>query len=211
MTETVFLQKEENMGAAHPDRFITEEEYFAFCEANEGRYEYYNGEIFAMAGAMPDHNGVAAAMLAELYNRLSGRGCRVYASDQRLYIVAAGLYTFPDISVFYETPQYSPGRKDSLINPALLVEVLSAATGNYDRTGKFHFYKEIPSLKEYVLAEYTVKQVEVYTRQADDSWTIRFYSAKDPDIHLESLGITIPIDKLYAMAILPVLDRNPGQ
>ena len=199
------------MGNAVLKKTITEEEYFSFCEQNEGKFEFYAGEIFSMAGAMPDHNAVASAIAGEIYAQIKGRGCRIYQSDQRLHIISAGLFTFPDISVYCDPPEYSPARRDTLINPLLVIEVLSDSTEGYDRGAKFSFYQKIPSLKEYVMAASNDKIVEVYTRQGSNSWKVTYYSAENPAIVLNSLGITLMLEDLYSMIIVPVFDRNPGQ
>ena len=141
------------------------DEYFAVEETSEVKNEYYSGEIFAMAGASIEHNHIAANLLTELRTALRGSECTAFGSDLRV-LTPGGLFTYPDVTVIYGKPELIAGRPDTVTNPAVIVEVLSVATRDYDRDQKFELYKEFSTLSEYVLVEQNTTLVEHFTRTA---------------------------------------------
>ena len=134
-----------------PKNFITLEEYLHREQAAEFRSEYFRGEMFAVAGASANHNLIVLNAGASLRDQLKKKPCRVYSSDLKLRIEATGLYSYSDLSVVCGEPQLESNGGDVLLNPVVLVEVLSDSTEAYDRGKKFEHYRTIPSLKHYVL------------------------------------------------------------
>ena len=176
---------------------FTAQEYLAMEEVAEYKSEFYGGEIFALAGGSADHSTVAVNCSAELRHLLDARPCRVFNSDMRLHVRRSGLYTYPDVTVICGKEQMVEHRDDTVTNPLLIVEVLSESTRDYDRGAKFEFYKQIPSLQEYVLVESERARVECYRRTADDRWTIEAFDGLDAVARFESIGCEVPLRRIY--------------
>lgn len=171
------------------------DEYFAVEETSKVKNEYYDGQIFAMAGASIQHNRITRNLLTMFAQQLGSRGCEVFASDLRVQ-TPGGLFTYPDLSVVCGEPLLIQGRPDTLTNPLLLIEVLSDATREYDRGQKFTLYKEIPSLRAYVLVEQDEVHVEAFSL-SDAMWNARIYTALHDTVSFEHLGLTIPLQEIY--------------
>jgi Uma2 family endonuclease len=184
------------MGAV-PLHQMTEEEYLLFeTEATE-RHEYYQGEVFAMAGGSVEHARIMMNASREISQRLKGKRCEAFGSDLRVHVDAAGLYTYPDISIICGDIKRHKGRKDTVTNPAVLIEVLSPDTERYDRGQKFDFYREIPSLKEYILISSTRVKAEHFQRQESGQWLLTIYSEPDETLQIQSIGAGIPLSEIY--------------
>lgn len=187
--------------AATKIRF-TPQEYLALERKSETRNEYYNGEIFAMAGASREHNLTVANLLRDIGNQLEDRPCESYPSDMRVFIEATGLYTYPNVSVVCGEPRFQDREVDTLLNPTVIVEVLSPSTEAYDRGDKFRHYRRIDSLREFVLISQDRMMVERYTRQGKD-WVLSDMTDPDQVLKLESIGCQIPLDRIYAKIKFP--------
>jgi Uma2 family endonuclease len=177
--------------------FITPEEYLAQERLADHKSEYFQGEVFAMSGASPRHVWIAANVTAEFRQQLKGKPCRVSASDLRLRVTPAGLYTYPDVMVVCGEPQYAEDQKDTLLNPVLIVEVLSNATRDYDRGRKFQHYRKLPSLVEYLMIEQDEPHVEHWTRQPDNHWDFVEFDGLTQSLQLTSIGCTLPLTEIY--------------
>ena len=173
------------------------DEYFAVEETSQVKNEYYDGEIFAMAGASLQHNRIAANLLSLIRPAVASRGCEAFGSDLRVQ-TPGGLFTYPDVSVVCGEPLLVQGRPDTLTNPLLLIEVLSDATREYDRGQKFALYKEIPSLREYMLVEQNGVLVEAF-QVSGSKWEPHVYDSLDATLPAESIGITIPLREVYRL------------
>ena len=150
------------------------DEYLALEERSAVKHEFLDGHVWAMAGGSPDHGAVAANIIAILSNQLRGRPCRVFTSDVRIRVKATGLATYPDVSVVcgkQETDPEDP-KNGTVINPCLLVEVLSPSTEDYDRGEKLAHYKQIPSLQEVVLVAHEENRIELWRRRQQDRWSL---------------------------------------
>lgn len=176
---------------------MTEDEYLAFERASDERHEYADGEIFAMSGGSGNHSAVAAGMIRVLGNALYGRRCIVYTADMRINIPTSGRYVYPDASVVCGRSELKGDKRDILLNPRVIVEVLSPSTEEYDRGDKFTHYKAIPSFAHYVIASQDKKLVEVFTRQQDGSWICVKYEAGQK-IALPAIECEIDVDQTYA-------------
>ncbi|AUX25731.1 hypothetical protein SOCEGT47_062800 [Sorangium cellulosum] len=171
-------------------------EYLARERMSEGKHEYVNGEIFAMAGGTPEHGLIAVNVASVLRGQLVGRRCRVYNSDVRVRVQATGLATYPDVSVVCGPLERDAEDENSLLNPVVLVEVLSAGTEAYDRGEKFAHYQAIPTLREYVLVSYSRRRVEVLRRNEDGTWTL--LDVRESGVaELASVGCSLPLDEVY--------------
>lgn len=185
------------MGALPVMTGMTVEEYLAFEEQSEEKHEYYGGEVFAMAGAGFNHNVIAGNCIADIHLHLRGKNCIVTPGDLKIQIESMNLFTYPDISVICGTPQFFQNRKDSVTNPAVLIEVISPSTADYDHGKKFAFYRMIPSLKEYVLISATEILVEIYKKQSTFKWEFTEYRTLEESITIDAIGLTLQVADLY--------------
>ena len=184
------------MSTAEKRRY-TPEEYLAFERASETKHEYFGGEIFAMVGASWAHNQIVANLLRILGNQLLESPCQPMPSDQRMKVIATGLYTYPDVTVVCSEPEFEPDIFDTLLNPKLIVEVLSESTEAYDRGQKFAQYRTIDSFQEYVLISQREYGIEVFTRQDKAPWLFSDARGLDANLELPSIDCTLPLKDVY--------------
>jgi Uma2 family endonuclease len=183
--------------AALPQAFSTPDEYLALDRAAEFKSEYHAGLILAMAGASEAHNIISLNVAAELRARLRCGPCRPFSADLRVRVGEADLYAYPDVVVVRGERQYADGRRDVLLNPTLIVEVLSSTTEAYDRGEKFKGYQTLESLQEYLLIAQDQPHVEQYTRQADGRWTLSEAADLAAVLHLSSIGCVLVLTEVY--------------
>ncbi|NEX23823.1 Uma2 family endonuclease [Thiorhodococcus mannitoliphagus] len=165
--------------------------------ALEARCEYVHGEVFAMTGASADHNSIVMNIGRELSTQMKGKPCQVYANDMKVVIRAADAGKYPDILAYCGPPEFSDGRRDVLLNPSLIVEVLSPSTEAYDRGDKFALYRQIPSLRQYLLVSQDRARVELYERGEAGRWILTEYAALTDEVVLSSVGCTLPLSEIY--------------
>lgn len=175
----------------------TEDEYVELERRAETKSELVNGVIYAMSGGRPRHNALAANVIAELRGRLRGSSCRVFTSDQRVRSEATGMNTYPD-AVVACGPRFHPKYGDALVNPKVIVEVLSKSTEDYDHGAKFAHYRTIPSFVEYVLVAQRKRQVEHFRRLESGQWLLTVLEGDDAVLELPSLERAIPLREIYA-------------
>ena len=185
--------------AAQPKIRFTVQEYLALDLASERRFEYIDGDIRLMAGASREHNVINYNLTILLGTQLRGRPCEGYAGDMRVHISATDGYTYPDQVIVCGEPRFhSKTRPDTLLNPTVIIEVLSETTADYDRGVKFENYRRIPSLQEYLLVSQDACHVVHYTRQPDGAWTLTEASALDATVDLPSIQCRLPLAEVYA-------------
>ncbi len=177
--------------------YYTPDEYLALERQAEYKSEYFNGEIFAMTGASRRHNLVAANVLAALHTQLRKRPCEIYPSDMRVKVSATGLYTYPDVVIVCGEPSFDDKRKDTLVNPTALVEVLSKSTASYDRGEKFEHYRKLTSLTDYLVIAQNKYHVEHYTRQPDNQWLLAETDDIGQTIQIPSIECTLALVDIY--------------
>lgn len=177
-------------------------DYLALERANEFKHEFFDGEMFLRVGATLEHCQIAANMIGELGNQLTDTPCCVLTSDMKIKL-PTGLYTYPDASVVCDQPQYEDDRKDVLLNPLLVVEVLSPSTEAYDRGQKFRHYQTCPSLREYVLIAQDRSAVDHYLRQPTGQWLLTTFESLDATMPLPSLGVGLRLSEIYAKVEFP--------
>jgi len=194
--------------SAAPRRLLTPQEYLAQERLADFRSEYYRGEVFAMAGASYEHTLIKDNVAGETRTLLKDGPCRVLTSDMRVKVVATGLYTYPDIVIVCEEPKFEDDVFDTLLNPTVLVEVLSDSTEKYDRGDKFAQYRRIPSLQEYVLAAQDQMRVERYVRQPDSTWVLTEFTDSAGTFEFGSVPVRIPLAEVYSGVTMP---ENPNR
>jgi Uma2 family endonuclease len=181
---------------------LTAAEYLEIERAAEFKSEFYAGEMFAMAGASPPHVLITSNVTAELNAQLKGRPCRVYSSDLRVRVSETGLYTYPDVVVVCGEQQFDDEKRDTLLNPTLIVEVLSPATEAYDRGDKFAHYQRLPSLRGYVLIAQDRQRIERYVKQGEGpDWLLTAVS--QGAVSLPSIGCELRLADVYDKLDLP--------
>lgn len=176
---------------------LTPAEYLAFERESESKHEYVAGEVIAMAGASRRHNLIQMDTGTSLNVQLRGRPCEVYPSDMRVKIGTLGVYTYPDITVVCGEPELEDTEQDTLLNPTVIIEILSPATESYDRGLKFHRYQLIPSLRDYLLIAQDRPSVEHFARDNDGRWTLARQAGAEEQIHLLGIGCVLDLAEIY--------------
>jgi Uma2 family endonuclease len=174
------------------------QDYLMVEEMNPGRHEFLDGEIYAIAGGTMLHAALSAAVLTALATQLTG-GCRTYTSDLRVRVLATGLATYPDVTLVCGKAEADPESKETAVNPAVIVEVLSPATIDYDLGEKFEHYRQIPSLKAVVYVWQDRQQIEVRERTADGDWRSHI-GGVGTTLAVEEPRFTLDVNALYAVA-----------
>ena len=177
--------------------FLTPEEYLTKEREALTKSEYRDGQIYAMPGASRKHNLITTHTVGELYIQLRDRSCEVYPSDMRVKVSAAGLYTYPDVIVVCDEPRFDDTHFDTLLNPTVLIEVLSPSTAAYDRGDKFAAYQKLDSLCEYVLISQDSVYVEHYLRHGQE-WDLTEFRSCNDVFHLTSIGCELSLQAIYA-------------
>jgi Uma2 family endonuclease len=174
------------------------EEYLDLEVASEFRHEYIDGEIVPMTGGTPNHNQILLNLAGALNFLLRQQPYRVFAADQRLWIPQAKIYTYPDVMAIAGDLAYQTGRRDTLTNPTLIIEVLSESTRNYDRGDKFAAYRTISTFQEYALVDQYSAHVEHYVKTGSKQWMLQEYDGLDTTLNLVSLGLEISLIDIYS-------------
>lgn len=178
--------------------YLTPQEYLAQEQQAEVKSEYYQGEVFAMSGARLPHNRLVANLIIALGTRLRGSSCEVFPSDLRLHIPETTLFTYPDIMVICGKPELLAEGFDTVLNPTLLIEVLSPSTANYDRGNKAHLYRRIASLRDYAMIDSTALHAAALSRTPDEGlWTLRETRRRTDELVLPGLQLRLPLEEVY--------------
>jgi Uma2 family endonuclease len=178
-------------------KLFTSAEYLEFERLSEVKHELINGEVFEMAGAVKRHNQISANIIRLLGNQLLERDCNAFSSDMRVKISAAGNYTYPDIVAVCGEEIYEDETEDTLINPQLIIEVLSKSTEAYDRGVKFEYYQTIESFREYVLITQEPFRVEQYVRKNENEWSYFEFRKPENIVRLNSIDCEISLQDIY--------------
>jgi len=173
------------------------EAYLEMENAADEKSEYYKGEIFAMSGAKVPHNTVATSLLVTLGQKLKGKKCKPFNSDQRIHIPSNTLFTYPDISIICGEVITLNNDDYNVLNPTVIIEVLSRSTRNYDRGEKFKLYRDIPTLKEYMLADSESIHVEVFRLNANGHWELEEYNSLSDVVIIKAIDETIILSEIY--------------
>lgn len=179
------------------NRTYSPEEYLELEIPSVDKHEYIDGEIRLISGGMPNHNRIIGNLFAALNFAFKGKPYEAFVTDQRLWIPRKRIYTYPDIMINQGDLQLQEGRKDTLINPLVIIEVLSKSTQNYDKGDKFTAYRNIPSLQEYVLVDQYSMHVEHYVKTEQRKWIFQEYDEVDNALAFASLPFEILLTDLY--------------
>ena len=183
--------------------FLSPEQYLEIERQAEQRSEYWQGQMFAMSGATRSHNLIAVNTVRQAGNQLRGSSCELYAQDMRVLAAKTRLYAYPDIVFVCGPPQFLEDRQDTLLNPTLIIEVLSPSTEAYDRGRKFERYRTIESLRQYLLIAQDRIQADLYTRQSEEQWVLTSFSGREDFVELESVGCRLSLAECYERVDFP--------
>jgi Uma2 family endonuclease len=178
-------------------KYITEKEYLTAERLAIQKHEYFKGEIFAMSDKSLAHNEIFANTLGGLMHQLKGTSCRPYGSDFRLNIPKNTLYTYPDISIYCSEPETLDAEEDTATNPTVIIEILSPSTRNYDQGEKFTLFREIDSLKEYILIDSQTVKVIKHSKNEDGSWLLVEYKSIENSFFIQSIAVELSLVDLY--------------
>jgi Uma2 family endonuclease len=183
---------------AYGKKILTVEEYLRFEKESQQKHEFFEGEIFAMAGASQNRNEIFSNLFCELGIQLKGKSCKPYGSDLRIHIPQNTLYTYPDLSIICK--EFTSSTQDetfTAIEPTILIEILSESTQNYDRGAKFKLYRDIPSLKEYILVDSESINIETFRLNQSHHWELEEYKAENEVLSIPTLEMSIPLKNIY--------------
>lgn len=179
-----------------PQPLATPGDYLAQERTATAKSEYINGRVYAMAGASRLHNLIVGNTFAEIRAQIRGRACEAYVNDMRVKVSRTGLYTYPDIVALCEQPRFEDDYLDTLLNPSLIIEVLSPSTESYDRGEKFAHYRRLETLTEYILIAQVTSRIEHYRRDGD-TWILTELSGLDAELSIASLGCVVQLSDIY--------------
>lgn len=182
---------------AYGQQKFTIEEYLQMENAAVEKHEYYRGEIFAMSGAKVPHNIISGNLFGQLAVKLKGKKCRPYGSDQRIHVESNTLFTYPDISIICGEIITLNDDNWNILNPEVIIEILSPSTKNYDRGEKFMLYRDIPALKEYILVDSQSIHIEVFRLNTHHRWELEEYNSIDDQLHIKAINEVIPVTEIY--------------
>jgi Uma2 family endonuclease len=182
---------------------ISPEEYLGIERKSEIRSEYLNGEMFAMVGASREHNLIVANLTREITQQLKGKPCELYPTDMRVRIPATGLYTYPNVVVVCGEPLFEDEHVDTLLNPTLIIEVLSESTESYDRGKKFSHYQTVSALVEYLLVAQDEYRIEQFVKQPDGHWLYSDARSPEGSLELASIQCVLALKEVYDRVALP--------
>lgn len=185
------------MSAQRKHHLFTEAEYRQYEDVSITKHEYFRGEIFAMAGASMSHNLISGNIHASLHSQLRGRSCRPFASDQRIKVERNGLHTYPDVAVICQPFVCDPHSAITLMDALVIIEVLCPSTAYYDRIDKLDLYRELLSLRHYILVAQDEINVEHRFLNAQDEWQTEIFTSLEDTIRLEAIDCVLKVSEIY--------------
>ncbi|MBX2921357.1 MAG: Uma2 family endonuclease [Chitinophagaceae bacterium] len=189
--------KNEVKEAAPKYNYISPQEYLETERASQHRSEYYDGHILAMSGASLSYNMIESNLVGNLFSFLEGSHCRVLPSNMRVSTPSSDAYMYPDVTIVCGEPQLEDNQFDTLLNPAVIIEILSPSTSSMDKGRKFFFYKEIPSLQEYIMIDSVKQYIIIARRQADNSWIFENLDANSAELYIQTIAFSLTLQKIY--------------
>jgi len=177
--------------------FISPEEYLERERAAEYKNEYYYGQMLAMSGASLRHNRIDGNIISNIGNFLKGKNCMILPSNMRVSTPSHDSYMYPDASIYCGEPQLEDDKFDTLTNPSVIFEILSPSTRSIDKGRKFFFYRQIPSLKEYIMIDSLKRFIQIARKQDDDSWKFEDLNETHPSLHIQTINYHFPLSEIY--------------
>lgn len=191
-------------------KFFSAQDYLELEESAEYKSEYYQGEIFAMAGSSFNHNQIAGNIYSQLRLRQEKHSCRVTIGDLKLWIEEIDFFTYPDLMIICDQPRFYPRRTDIILNPLVIIEVLSRSTEAYDRGKKFQFYRSIPTFQEYILIDQYSVHIDQFYQESKGKWMLRDYNDSKDILKFSKIDFEIPLEKIYALVDFELKETEPA-
>ncbi len=176
---------------------LTHEQYFALEEKSDIRQEYYQGEIYDLAGGSVNHARIVRNFAHFSFDQLIEKSCEIFTSEMKVHIEAVDLFTYPDILIIYGQPQFYKKRDDVVLNPVLIAEVLSESTKSYDRGDKFYFYRQIPTLKHYLIIDQYSLHIEYFQLGQDGHWILSEFSDLNEPLKIRQPDFSLTLKDIY--------------
>lgn len=189
-------------------KLFTVQEYLELEGSAKYKSEYYQGEIFAMAGASFNHNQIAGNVYSQLHQRQEKHGCRNTIGDLKLWIEEIDFFAYPDLMIICDKPKFYPGLTDIILNPLIIIEVLSRSTEAYDRGKKFQFYRSIPSFQEYILIDQYHVHIDQFYIEKTGKWTLRDYNDIKDMLQFSKINFNLPLEKIYDLIDFELEESN---
>jgi len=190
---------------AYGKQKVSIEEYLEMEQSSIEKHEYYKGEIFAMSGAKMPHNTISKNLLGTLFTKLKGKKCQPYGSDVRIHIESNTLFAYPDISIICDEVITRNNDDFNVLNPVVIIEILSQSTKNYDRGEKFKLYRDIPTLKEYILIDSESIHIETFRLNEKNHWELEEYNFVTEELYVKAINEKILIADIYEGVKIPEL------
>jgi len=190
---------------AYGKQKVSIEEYLEMEQSSIEKHEYYKGEIFAMSGAKMSHNTISKNLLGTLFTKLKGKKCQPYGSDVRIHIESNTLFAYPDISIICDEVITRNNDDFNVLNPVVIIEILSQSTKNYDRGEKFKLYRDIPTLKEYILIDSESIHIETFRLNEKNHWELEEYNFVTEELYVKAINEKILIADIYEGVKIPEL------
>ena len=185
------------------EQLMTSADYLTLERKAEIKSEYLNGRIYAMSGASRNHNRITVNLTRRLANQLNGGPCELFVNDMRVKVSPTGLYTYPDVVVVCGEPRFEDQVFDTLLNPMVIIEVLSESTAAYDRGDKFAHYRALESLTDYLLVAQNQPCIEHFSRQADGQWLYGVSDGLSAQVSIAAIGCALPLAEIYERVVFP--------
>ncbi len=183
------------------EQFITAADYLALERKAETKSEYLNGRIYAMSGASRSHNRITVNLTSALHSQLKRKPCEPFSGDMRVKVNPTSLYTYPDVVVVCGEPRFEDQHVDTLLNPTVIIEVLSDSTEAYDRGGKFAHYRALESLSDYLLVAQNEPRIEHFRRQTDGQWLYSVADGLDAQVEIANIGCMLHLAEVYERVV----------
>lgn len=196
------------MRTAPAVKYLTVEQYLAMEDAADDKHEYIGGEVYAMAGASFPHNQIASNALGSVWQFLQDKSCDIYGSDLKVHVKTASGFVYPDLTIVCDGPQFLENRTDIVINPSVIIEVTSPDTQGYDHGKKFMLYRQMPTLREYILISSMEVLVEKFVREESGAWTLTEYKEMNKQFFIDTIGYQTTLAKLYRKVVFEVENDN---
>ena len=178
-------------------RYYTPEEYLQLEETAQEKHEYRNGEVIPMVGATPNHNKICLNICRHFPLSIDNQDYEIFMEAVKLWLADYNVYTYPDLMIIKDKPIYQGTTKSNVINPQIIIEVLSSSTEAYDRGDKYKYYRSLSTFQEYILIDQYSYSVDQYIKQSDNNWSVNFYAGEDAILKFGSINWEISLKDIY--------------
>ncbi len=189
-------------------KHFTIKEYLDLEDSSEYKSEYYKGEIFALAGGSINHNQIVTNLISRLNQTYPAHKCRSFATDLKLWVKDVQLFTYPDLMIICDKPQFYPGRDDTILNPRVIIEIISKSTEAYDRGKKFQFYRSIPSFQEYILIDQYSVHIDQFYIDPQGKWSLKDYNDINDVLNFSKIDFEISLADVFDLVDFELVETS---